>query len=135
MKLFRIINGTQDGGVRDWTVTFKQPAQVGVFPYEGLSDVNQNGNSTGNICVNTDNGSYLEAWILCTNQGIAYYRLGTQLGTGVEGTFSDEAVEKEVKSVEYVNMMGQRSLKPFEGVNIVVTTFTDGTTKAIKTIK
>ena len=48
---------------------------------------------------------------------------------------SDEAVEKEVKSVEYVNMMGQRSLKPFEGVNIVVTTFTDGTTKAIKTIK
>ena len=49
--------------------------------------------------------------------------------------FSDEAVEKEVKSVEYVNMMGQRSLKPFEGVNIVVTTFTDGTTKAIKTIK
>lgn len=135
MKLFRIINGTQDGGVRDWDVTFKQPVQVGVFPYEGLSDVNQNGNSTGNICVNTDKGSYLEAWILCTNQGIAYYRLGTELGTGVEGTFSDEAVEKEVKSVEYVNMMGQRSLKPFEGVNIVVTTFTDGTTKAIKTIK
>ncbi|MDD6851519.1 MAG: N-acetylmuramoyl-L-alanine amidase [Bacteroidales bacterium] len=135
MKLFRIINGTQDGGVRDWLVTFKQPTQVGMFPYEGLSDVNQNVNSTGNICVNTDGSSYLEAWILCTNQGIAYYRLGTQLGTGVEGTFSDEAVEKEVKSVEYVNMMGQRSLKPFEGVNIVVTTFTDGTTKAIKTIK
>ena len=135
MKLFRIINGTQDGGVRDWEVTFKQPTQVGMFPYEGLSDVNQNGNSTGNICVNTDGSSYLEAWILCTNQGIAYYRLGTQLGTGVEGTFSDEAVEKEVKSVEYVNMMGQRSLKPFEGVNIVVTTFTDGTIQATKTMK
>ena len=134
MKLFRIINGTQSVA-RDWEVTFKQPTQVGMFPYEGLSDVNQNVNSTGNICVNTNGSSYLEAWILCTNQGIAYYRLGTQLGTGVEGTFSDEAVEKEVKSVEYVNMMGQRSLKPFEGVNIVVTTFTDGTTKAIKTIK
>ena len=134
MKLFRIINGTQ-GSARDWEVTFTQPTQVGMFPYEGLSDVNQNVNSTGNICVNTNGNSYLEAWILCTNQGIAYYRLGTQLGTGVEGTFSDEAVEKEVKSVEYVNMMGQRSLKPFEGVNIVVTTFTDGTTKAIKTIK
>lgn len=135
MKLFRIMNGTQSDPDTKWEVTFKQPTQVGVFPYEGLSDVNQNGNSTGNICVNTDGNSYLEAWILCTNQGIAYYRLGTQLGTGVEGTFSDEAVEKEVKSVEYVNMMGQRSLKPFEGVNIVVTTFTDGTTKAIKTIK
>ena len=135
MKLFRIMNGTQDGGARDWEVTFKQPTQVGMFPYEGLSDVNQNGNSTGNICVNTNGSSYLEAWILCTNQGLAYYRLGTQLGTGVEGTFSDEAVEKEVKSVEYVNMMGQRSLKPFEGVNIVVTTFTDGTIQATKTMK
>ena len=135
MKLFRIMNGTQSNPDPKWEVTFKQPTQVGVFPYEGLSDVNQNGNSTGNICVNTNGSSYLEAWILCTNQGIAYYRLGTQLGTGVEGTFSDEAVEKEVKSVEYVNMMGQRSLKPFEGVNIVVTTFTDGTTKATKTMK
>lgn len=134
MKLFRIINGTQ-GSARDWEVTFTQPTQVGMFPYEGLSDVNQNVNSTGNICVNTDGSSYLEAWILCTNQGIAYYRLGTQLGTGVEGTFSDEAVEKEVKSVEYVNMMGQRSLKPFEGVNIVVTTFTDGTIQTTKTMK
>ena len=134
MKLFRIINGTQSVA-RDWEVTFMQPTQVGMFPYEGLSDENQNVNSTGNICVNTNGSSYLEAWILCTNQGIAYYRLGTQLGTGVEGTFSDEAVEKEVKSVEYVNMMGQRSLKPFEGVNIVVTTFTDGTIQATKTMK
>ena len=134
MKLFRIINGTQSEA-RDWEVTFMQPTQVGMFPYEGLSDENQNVNSTGNICVNTNGSSYLEAWILCTNQGIAYYRLGTQLGTGVEGTFSDEAVEKEVKSVEYVNMMGQRSLKPFEGVNIVVTTFTDGTIQATKTMK
>ncbi|MGN0206117.1 MAG: N-acetylmuramoyl-L-alanine amidase [Muribaculaceae bacterium] len=135
MKLFQIIDGTQDEP-RTWDkFTFKQPTQLGMFPYEGLSDVNQNVNSTGNICVNTDGGSYLEAWILCTNQGIAFYRLGTELGTGVEGTFSDEAVEKEVKSVEYVNMMGQRSLKPFEGVNIVVTTFTDGTTKATKTMK
>ena len=134
MKLFKIMNGTQNDPV-NWDVVFKQPEDLASLPSDGLSSANQNGNGTGNICVNTDNGSYLEAWVLCTNQGIAYYRSGTQLGTGVEGTFSDEAVEKEVKSVEYVNMMGQRSLKPFEGVNIVVTTFTDGTTKAIKTIK
>ena len=134
MKLFKIMNGTQNDPV-NWDVVFKQPEDLASLPSDGLSSANQNGNGTGNICVNTDNGSYLEAWVLCTNQGIAYYRSGAQLGTGVEGTFSDEAVEKEVKSVEYVNMMGQRSLKPFEGVNIVVTTFTDGTTKAIKTIK
>lgn len=134
MKLLKIMNGTLNNPV-NWDVIFKQPEDLASMPSDGLSSDNQNGNGTGNICVNTDNGSYLEAWVLCTNQGIAYYRSGKELGTGVEGTFSDEAVEKEVKSVEYVNMMGQRSLKPFEGVNIVVTTFTDGTTKAIKTIK
>ena len=134
MKLFKIMNGTQNDPV-NWDVVFKQPEDLASLPSDGLSSANQNGNGTGNICVNTDNGSYLEAWVLCTNQGIAYYRSGAQLGTGVEGTFSDEAVEKEVKSVEYVNMMGQRSLKPFEGVNIVVTTFTDGTIQATKTMK
>lgn len=134
MKLFKIMNGTQTNPT-NWDVVFKQPEDLASLPSDGLSTANQNGNGTGNICVNTNGSSYLEAWVLCTNQGIAYYRSGTELGTGVEGTFSDEAVEKEVKSVEYVNMMGQRSLKPFEGVNIVVTTFTDGTTKAIKTIK
>ena len=42
---------------------------------------------------------------------------------------------KEVKSVKYVNPMGQMSTTPFNGINIVVTEYTNGTTKATKVLK
>ena len=42
---------------------------------------------------------------------------------------------KVVKSVKYVNLAGVESAQPFDGVNIVVTTFTDGTKAAAKVIK
>ena len=40
-----------------------------------------------------------------------------------------------VKSVKYVNPMGRVSNVPFEGVNIVVTEMTDGTTRSTKVLK
>ena len=42
---------------------------------------------------------------------------------------------KTISSVKYVNLAGVESDKPFDGVNIVVTTFTDGTKAATKVIK
>ncbi|MBQ1722507.1 MAG: hypothetical protein II034_01790, partial [Muribaculaceae bacterium] len=42
---------------------------------------------------------------------------------------------KAVSSVKYVNLAGVESDKPFDGVNIVVTTYTDGTKAAAKVIK
>ncbi|MBR5118644.1 MAG: hypothetical protein IK100_08375 [Muribaculaceae bacterium] len=42
---------------------------------------------------------------------------------------------KEVKSVRYYNTLGVESTTPFEGVNIIVTTFTDGTQTTTKAIK
>ena len=42
---------------------------------------------------------------------------------------------KAVKSVKYVNIAGMESNVPFDGVNIVVTTYTDGTKAAAKVIK
>lgn len=42
---------------------------------------------------------------------------------------------KEVKSVRYYNTLGVESNTPFEGVNIIVTTYSDGTTSAEKTLK
>lgn len=41
----------------------------------------------------------------------------------------------EVASVKYINAQGMTSANAFDGLNIKVTTFTDGTTKAIKVIK
>ncbi len=40
-----------------------------------------------------------------------------------------------VKSVKYVNTMGQVSNVPFEGVNIIVTEMTDGTIRTTKALK
>lgn len=42
---------------------------------------------------------------------------------------------KAVAGVKYVNIAGQVSNKPFDGVNIMVTTYTDGTKSAVKVIK
>jgi hypothetical protein len=42
---------------------------------------------------------------------------------------------KTVAGVKYVNAAGIQSSKPFEGINVVVTTYTDGTTSVVKQIK
>ena len=42
---------------------------------------------------------------------------------------------KEVKGVSYFNMMGVESAQPFDGVNIMVTTYTDGTQNAAKVLR
>lgn len=56
---------------------------------------------------------------------------GNKVVTGV----SEVTGAKAVKSVSYFNMMGEQSAEPFSGVNIVVTTYTDGTTHAQKAIR
>ena len=47
---------------------------------------------------------------------------------------ADVKVEHEVAGVEYINLAGQRSAKPWQGVNIVVTRYTDGITRSTKAI-
>ena len=47
---------------------------------------------------------------------------------------NDLATDKNVKSVKYVNVTGQTSDKPFDGVNIVVTKYNDGTQKTTKVV-
>lgn len=51
--------------------------------------------------------------------------------TGVNGVNAG----KTVASVKYYNVAGQAADKAFQGVNIVVTTYTDGTTSTVKVIK
>jgi len=48
-----------------------------------------------------------------------------------------DAVEtsKEVANVKYYNLTGVESATPFEGVNVKVVTYTDGTKEALKVVK
>lgn len=48
---------------------------------------------------------------------------------------SDVNGAKEVESITYFNLAGQASTEPYEGVNIVVTRFTDGSQSATKQLK
>jgi hypothetical protein len=51
--------------------------------------------------------------------------------TGIEQVTAD----KQVAAVRYINVAGQQSETPFDGMNIVVTTYTDGTTSTVKVIR
>lgn len=42
---------------------------------------------------------------------------------------------KTISNVRYVNVAGVESATPFQGVNLVVTTYTDGTTSTVKVVK
>ena len=51
--------------------------------------------------------------------------------TGIDGV---GAAEKQVQSVTYYNLAGMAQQRPFGGVNIVVTRYTDGSTTTAKRI-
>ena len=56
---------------------------------------------------------------------------GDNIITGVSSVNPD----REVSGVMYYNAMGLPSVTPWQGVNIVVTRYTDGTTSTTKVIK
>ena len=47
----------------------------------------------------------------------------------------DIELDKAVANVAYFNLAGQKCAEPVNGVNIVVTTYTDGTTTTAKVVK
>ena len=53
----------------------------------------------------------------------------------VTGVQELKGAMKAVESVRYYNMMGMESKKPFEGINIVVTRYTDGSTSTTKILR
>ncbi len=57
---------------------------------------------------------------------------GSEIITGINGVKAD--LNREVESVNYVNTMGQVANRPWQGVNVVVTRYTDGTTKTTKAV-
>ena len=53
--------------------------------------------------------------------------------TAIRGVFEDNT--RTIDSVTYVNAQGMTSDKPFDGMNIVITRYTDGTTRTSKVIR
>lgn len=55
--------------------------------------------------------------------------------TGVKDLTDGNAAMKQVESIQYVDVTGKVSSRPFYGVNIVVTRYADGTTSTRKVVK
>lgn len=96
------------------------------------------------------NNAYLKGYDEGTDTGLTDFYYDTTFEEGEEGDapgyifqYTDDTytrienvnTSKEVKSVLYYNALGIESTTPFEGVNIIVTTFTDGTKATTKVIK
>jgi hypothetical protein len=61
---------------------------------------------------------------------------GNSSATIAETTAIEQVTaNKEITSVRYINVAGQQSEQPFDGINIVVTTYSDGTTSTVKMMK
>ena len=63
--------------------------------------------------------------------GLRTYKFTTPQSTGVNNV----TTTKTVKNVTYVNALGMQSAEPFQGMNIVVTNYTDGSHTATKVMK
>ena len=61
--------------IQDNAGDFSNTSEIGKYPSDGLGD-DANSNGTGDIMINTDGQTYLEAWVLSTNQGLAYFTTG-----------------------------------------------------------
>lgn len=66
---------------------------------------------------------------------IVYPLNGSDNAHGTVTDVTEVNVEKTVTSVHYYNVMGMESEQPFDGINIVVTRYSDGTTSAVKVMK
>lgn len=74
--------------------------------------------------------------IIAKAQGLMPSLLTTaQIVPEVMTAVTDIDTDKAVQQVTYVNLAGMRSASPFDGVNVVLTKYADGTVKATKVIK
>ena len=63
------------------------------------------------------------------------YQLYTRVALYGSSSVVEDMAKKTISSVKYVNLAGMESVDPFEGVNIKVTTYNDGTTSTCKVMK
>jgi hypothetical protein len=95
----------------------------------GSGDINLGGLKSGTVNFDlTGSGSMKLDKMVCNEFDIDL------TGSG-KVNCEDINADKQVAAVRYINVAGQESETPFSGVNIVVTTYTDGTTSTVKVVK
>ncbi len=70
-----------------------------------------------------------------TTPAYIVYPLSSGGNSEIVTAVEDVNGKKMVDSVRYYNLMGQESKSPFEGINIVVTRYTDGSSSTAKVLR
>ena len=63
--------------ILDNSSNYSDITEIGNYPTDGLGDNADNTGACGDVLINTDGYSYLEAWVVSYLQGLCYYRSGT----------------------------------------------------------
>lgn len=116
--------GSLTGEISELPMTFIVRAY-----YTRTGNLNQNSGANGaprRIVDHADDGKYYIAEYI-----LPYSLNDRNVVTSVHGVL----VDRQVENVTYYNVMGQSSNEPFDGINIIVTRYSDGTTSTTKVLK
>lgn len=141
------VNGIDRGMNHDY-YSRANVVENNVYTIMGVSfDMAKYAGSEGNVMSLTvtateDYGSR-EAEVLLANVLLVTPDHKTYLASDATGMINDNnmtgveqlTADKEVAAIRYINVAGQESDTPFDGMNIVVTTYTDGTVSTVKVMK
>ena len=135
-----------DRGSNHSYYSLQHEGETNVFSLIGVSmDMNTFAGEEGNILVLTvaagddfdpQNAELVFTNVLLVDTHHDAYLAGDALSP-INNSSSVEQItaDKQIDNVRYINVAGQESETPFDGVNIVVTTYTDGTVTTVKVMK
>lgn len=102
-----------------------------VATFEPTVTANPNGIQANWLNVEPVSSNIANIYQYVPELGVRKFTFEVPTATGVNNVNS----EKVVAGVKYVNTLGMQSAEPFEGLNIVVTSYTDGSQKTEKVMK
>ncbi|MBR6283872.1 MAG: DUF4465 domain-containing protein [Muribaculaceae bacterium] len=91
-------------------------------------------NDNGTLTVVSDNEGSKDVIVWATQRGQSQYIM-LNVTASTSTAINDVNAHNGVTSVTYVNAAGMKSDKPFNGINIVVTRYADGTVTTAKVVK
>ena len=141
------VNGIERGSNHGF-YSRKNTIENNVYTIIGISDdlakfAGNEGNVMTLTVTATEEYGARNAEVLLTNVMFVTPRHQVYLADDALGMINDNATgvveqlttDKQIAAIRYINMAGQESEKPFDGLNIVVTTYTDGTTSTVKVLR
>jgi hypothetical protein len=141
----KAVNGYDRGAGHDF-YNMRSEVESNVYNIIGAAmDMATFAGSEGNVMSLTiqasDDFNAKNAELTLTNVILVTAEEGSFLADDAMTHFNDNSgieqitADKQVAGVRYINVAGQENDVPFDGVNIVVTTYTDGTSTVAKVIK